>query len=256
MLELKYQGQQVTRDRNTKTYKETFIGDETSINEKIATLTIGTFYTGKGTLSSWHKVQENGPHYTLQLQYTENYNNVRYTTYQGQDQIPTVQLSTRTLQLPLEKASGYRTKWNYMLIGKGTYTLPYWYENATTIEIPPADRDYYQWVKSIGQVDYNGGWETLKKPEKPGVQGFDVSYYVVTVTEYFGSREEAAHYINTNINVATNSFGDDFGLGGWWKLDDAQVRYTGKSWEAINTWTRAYDYWDGDLYQGGYTPGS
>lgn len=65
MIELKYQGQEVSRDSSSKTFKETYIGDQNSIDAKISELHIGYLTEGKGYLSSWRKTQDSGPHYVL-----------------------------------------------------------------------------------------------------------------------------------------------------------------------------------------------
>ena len=70
----------------------------------------------------------------------------------------------------------------------------------------------------------------------------------------YNTASAAGSAISKSINVVTTNFQYDFGLGGQWKLDDAQVRYTGNTWLGINTYTRAYDYWDPDLYEGGVRP--
>ena len=97
MLQLKYQGQQITRDRNSKVYKETYIGDTTSIDAKIASLTIGNYTQGKGYLRSWRKSQDNGPHYLLQIEFSESYGNNRGFSDDIVTGLKSAQLSTRTL---------------------------------------------------------------------------------------------------------------------------------------------------------------
>ena len=250
VLDLKYQGQQASRDRNSKTFKETWIGDEASIDSKLAEFSINTFYDGKGFLRSWRKSQDQGPHYVLELEFGESFGNG--TGYS--DEVVTgqksAQLSTRVLQMPLEKApnNAYRTHWNHYLIGKNTTVAPLWYLDATDILIPSADIGKYAWVKTLGEVDQANGWDVVGDMSKPGVEYFELSYYTVTVSAAYRSASSAGSAINKSINRIFTNFQYDFGLGGEWKLDDAQVYYSGKSWIGTNTYSRAVDEWDRDLY--------
>lgn len=253
MINTKYQGQETSRDRSSKTYRETYIGDEASIDAKIATLTMYDYYTGKGYLRSWNKTQDQGTNFNLEIEYGQTYAN-EYT-----DEVvstPKPQLSTRTLQLPLRKNANYLTNWNYDLAAKNTDVVPAWWQTAKTLSIPTADIGKYTWVESQAEVDKENGWKIIAQRTKPGYQYWEVSYFVVVVTTPYRTKEQAGAAINKNINHVFTNFTHDFGLGGQWKLDDAQVSYTGKSWDAVNTYTRAWDYWDPDLYQGGVRPNS
>lgn len=253
MLDLKYQGQESSRDRNEKTFKETWIGDEASIDAKIASVSVNTFYQGKGYLRSWRKSQDEGPHYQLELEYGESYG--QNNTYN--DDVVTgqksAQLSTRTLQMPLETAPNYFTRWNYNLASKDGLEAPDWWESATDLYIPAQDINNYMWFKSPTELDVQNGWGLCDgcEMQMPGIEYYDLSYFVVTVQASYRSASAAGSDLATNINTVTQSFAYDFGLGGQWKLDDAQVYYSGKSWIASNTWTRAADKWDGRLYAGG-----
>ena len=253
LLSLKYQGQEISRDRNSKTYKETWIGDEASIDGKIAQLNIYAFYAGKGYLRSWRKSQDAGPHYQLEVEYGESFGNS--TAYS--DEVVTgeksAQLSTRTLSMPLETAPNYFTRWNYNLASKNGLPQPTWWQSAVNLEIPLVDVKNYMWYKSPSELDRDAGWALIDgcEMQMPGVESYDLSYFVVTVSAAYRTSSAAGSAIATAINTVTQNFQYDFGLGGEWKLDDATVSYQGNKWIGTNTWTRAVDAWDGRLYAGG-----
>ena len=172
-LVLKYQGQEISRDIDRKVYRETWIGDSASIDGVISGLTIGTLTQGKGYLRAWTKKQDEGEHYTAELEYSET-----FTSDFSDESGTTVgkrsaTLSTRTVQLPIEKATGYKTNWNYYLIS--TLQLsPLWWTTATNTIIPVADRKNYMWIKNLSEMpieaNANGQyWNVCAEPTKPGV---------------------------------------------------------------------------------------
>lgn len=256
MLSLKYQGQEISRDRNSKTYKETWIGDEASIDGKLAQLNMYSFYQGKGYLRSWRKSQDAGPHYQLQIEYGESYGDSRGYSDSVVTGEKSAQLSTRTLSMPLETAPNYFTRWNWNLASKNGLGQPSWWQSAVNLEIPIEDVKNYMWYKSPTQLDRQAGWNLVDgcEMQMPGVESYDLSYFVVTVQSSYRTASAAGSAISKTINTVITNFQYDFGLGGEWKLDDATVSYHGNVWIGSNTYTRAVDAWDGRLYAGGSGP--
>lgn len=255
-LQYLYQGKQIGRDRSQSTYKQTLYGSLTQIDSYIANLTIGSYVQGKGYLRSWNKTQKQANIWQVEVEYTISYD----SDFTDQDETTagrkSAQLSARNLQLPLETLENYLTNWNHYLIGLGAKNqpipIPSWWQTATDVIIDIDQREKYAWIKSLGQLplekDENGKyWQVLKTPQKAGIEYYERSIFVVTISAKYRSPTAAGNSIGKNINTITSP-PEDFGLGGQWKYDQATVSYDGKSWIATSTYSRAVDYWDQDLY--------
>lgn len=253
-LTLKYQGQEVSRNKNQYTYKETLQGTESEIDTYIQTCpAIGTYVQDKGYLTSTRKFNAGGIFFNFELEYTVNYesgfNNTDTTVYGEKS----AQLTVRNLQLPLQKCPNYKANWDNWLGALGTEVVPYWWETASSTIIPSADSKTYKWVKEKSELPteaVSGNyWEIIKNPQKPGVEYYDYSVFVVTETAKYGSASSAGSAVSKNINKIVSPE-NTFGLSGEWKMDEANVVYNGQDWVATNVYTRAADSsgWDHDLY--------
>ena len=254
-LQLKYQGSEFSRNKQQKTYKETYIGTEQLVDAKIATLSIGSFSSGKGYLSSWRKSQDQSIFYNLQLEYTTQYDNDTSDLSQTDYGKKSAQLSVRNIQMPLQHLPNYKTNWNYYLASLYNQ-MPPWWQTATDTILSPQDRKQYMWVKSVGEIptdpDAEGNyWTIVADPTKPGVQYYDLACFVVTETTRHGSASSAGNSIEKKINTITRP-SQDFGInGGNWKLDQCTIQYNGGYWLATKTYTRSGDDqgWDTDIYK-------
>lgn len=256
-LILKYQGQSFSRSRTEKSFIETWQGPENLIDEKIKTLSIGTFNADKGYLNSMEKTQDDGIYYSLQLEYVTNYDVDDSTLDDTAFGKKSAQLSVRNIQMPLEAHENYLTNWNYYLIGLQGSSVPAWWATAKdTLITNDDDLKKYKWVKSISEIptqkDQQSGkkWKILKKPKKLGYQYYDLACFVVTETSKHKSANFAANAIEKNINQITKP-NNDFGIsGGNWKLDQCSISYTGGYWLATKTYTRSGDEkgWDTQIY--------
>lgn len=108
------------------------------------------------------------------------------------------------------------------------------------------------WITSVSELptepDTEGNyWTILKEPTKPGVDYYDVAYFVVTETAKYGSATAAGNAVSKNINTITSP-SNTFGISGSWKYDDASISFNGKYWVATSTYTCSIDEWDEDLY--------
>ena len=85
-VSLKYQGRTYSNSRDVQEYKETYQGLQTEIDSYMSTLSgIGTFYSGKGYLTSISKENDEGPFWNLQVIYSvdngsESFSNASNTT--------------------------------------------------------------------------------------------------------------------------------------------------------------------------------
>lgn len=247
-LQLKFQGSEQSKSRKENSFKETWIGTEAEIDSKISTLTIGTFHSDKGFLSSWSKTQQDGKFYTLEIDYRVSFDaetagsNTDSTVYGKKS----ATLNVRNIQLPLENHKNYKTCWNYFLFSKGGDTPSFWKEAK---DLTGADGKNYQWGKD--PVTCPQGW-TIISPTKPGVEVYDLACYTVSITEKHGSASSAGNAIQKKINKIVRP-SEDFSIdGGNWKLDDCSVSHNGKHWVSTMTFTRSGDEsgWDEELYGG------
>ena len=163
------------------------------------------------------------------------------------------QLHGSMLSMPLESHKNYRTNWNhYLAAAKGIDSVPDWWETAKDSVLTHADSQKYAWIKSLGEVpvDKNGRWHTIKDPQKPGLNSYDVAVYSITETAKFRTARKAGGMISNVLNkigTPAETFGH---RPGNWKCDNATVSYSGRAWFATLTWTLSGDEngWDPDLY--------
>lgn len=253
-IQMKYQGFESSRNKGERLFKQTFIGSESLIDQKINTLVYGSFHENKGYLTKWRKTQDDGIFYQLEIQYTISYDNDPSSLDDTQYGKKSASLSVRNIQMPLQHLPNYLTNWNYYLIGL-TDSVPEWWETAKDFIISPEDRKNYMWIKSLAELPLQPNeeqkyWQIIKKPTKPGVQYYDLACFVVTETSKHNSANSAANSISKKINTITSP-DEDFGItGGNWKLDQCSIAYSGEYWLATKVYTRSGDDngWDTDLY--------
>lgn len=270
MLTLQHCTRQVSRSRTEKTIRETWVGTQAEVDQKINTLVFRENIANYGYLSSWDKRQRGGALYEVEIEWSLSYNPDGFMSDEEQlDQVEKSTLSTANISLPLQGARNYRTNWNYYLIALGDSTgiIPSWYYTATDTFLQPGSADFfkYRWVKQLSEVptqqDKLTGtyWQVVKsgtttcKPRKLGVQSYDYSTYVITEIKQFSTQQDAgaavSKYVNRIVDIPPNG---DFGVTRTncdWKIDDAQVSFNGDKWEVTTTYTMSgYGGWDKDLY--------
>lgn len=252
-LSLKYQGQETSRNKNQFTYKETLQGTEAEVDAFMQTCpAIGTYVQDKGYLTSTRKYNADGIFFNFELEYTINYESGfanTDTTIYGEK---SAQLTIRNLQLPLEKCKKYKTNWNHYLAAISGNSVPGWWDTvSSTVISGDMGANKYMWLNNLSdrptELVSGKEWVILKDPQKPGVEYYDYSVFVVTETAKYGSASSAGSAVSKNINKIVSPQ-NTFGLTGEWKMDEANVVYNGQDWIATNVYTRAADKWDEDIY--------
>ena len=261
-LILKYQGRTLNVTRTERVYKETWSGFQNEIDNITTTqgivLEIGTYVENKGYLTGIYKSQEDGPLWNLQLEYSLSYENTisnAASTVVGQK---SAQLSTRTLQIPLERLSTYKACWNHFLASCDSDTAPDWWSTATNTNLSESQMQSYQWFDTAGECNYIDGegkkWKQIEGPTKPGVEYVEYSYYVVTERRKYNSASSAGSALDKRLNRICQP-SNTFGVSATnWKLDAGQIYYDGKMWILTNTYSSSPDIgdppgWDTDLYR-------
>lgn len=172
-LTLKYQGQEVSRNKNQYNYKETYQGTEAEIDTFLQNLSpIGTYFQDKGYLTSIRKANAQGIFFELEINYT-----ITYEGFNNTDQViygeKSAQLSVRNLQLPLEKNKKYKTNWNHYLAGLGSgLVVPDWWDSVSSVVISgDMGVGQYMWLNNISDIPTEPvsgkNWGILKDPIKP-----------------------------------------------------------------------------------------
>lgn len=196
-LVLEHCSKRTSRNRDSQSLVETYVGLESEVDAKISTLQFGQYTAGIGALESWEKEQRGGVLYAVTITYTISYDSDGNAD--SGDELSEVQQSTldcAILSLPLEANPNYRANWNYYLIGLGTYctVLPSWWSTAKDTFLNPAEADFkvYRWIKQLSELptepDANGNyWQVVKpsggnycKPQKMGVETWDYQTYTIS----------------------------------------------------------------------------
>lgn len=256
-LQYSYQGKEISQNKNESRYKQTLYGTSNEVQTYRAGLIIGTFVSGKGYLTSWQITQKDANIWQIEVEYSTTFDEQISNEDSALIGKKSAQLSCRNLQMPLEHLSSYRACWNhYLLCNEDGASLPAWATTATDVILTAQQRQHYMWVKSLGEIPVSYGaaaandqqWYVIQKPSKPGIQYYDLAYFVVTISAKYRSASDAGNAINKNINHITSP-SQTFGItGGNWKLDEASVSYTGKYWLMTMVYTHSPDSWDVDIY--------
>lgn len=272
-LVLQHCSKTVQRDRDAQIIKQTYVGLESQVDEKISTLQFGVWRQGYGTLDSWEKQQKGGVLFQVIISWKISYDTDGNAD--TGDELSEVQRSTldcAILSLPIEKAPGYKTNWSYYLIGLGdsAQTRPSFWSTATDTYLNPSGEDIknYRWVKNLSEAPIQPVqegttkkyWQVVKaegegscKPQKLGVETWDYATYTITQVKQFNSRDKAGQAASKNLNkIMAKPTNGDFSVtpsGCNWKVDSAQVQYDGEKWIVTTTYTMSGPGgWDRDLY--------
>ena len=166
------------------------------------------------------------------------------------------QMHGSMLSMPLESHRNYRTNWNHFLASKpGVTAVPNWWVTASDPLLTGNDAVKYAWIKGVSEtpVDAKSGkrWNLLKKPQKPGMENYDMSTYSITETARYQTAAKAGEMIRNVLNRTgrpCETFGIDVGN---WKCDACEISWNGKCWVATRTWTLSggVSGWDPDFYK-------
>lgn len=254
----KHLGKSKTISKNSVSKKESYYGTVAEVDTFVAAQTMNSYVDGKGYLSEISiQDMDGGGMQSVELTFTVETEDQSGSAASSVVGVKSAQMSVRNIQMPLEAHKNYRTNWNYFLIALGDdATLPEWYETATNVIIPVADRKKYRWIQSYSElpteIDQETSlyWNVLAMPDKPGVSNYDFQCYVVTESAKYNSPNDAGNAISKTINTITPPETTFNITGGNWKHDEASVSYDGKRWIATSTYTHSGDSagWDSELY--------
>lgn len=260
-INTKYQSVVSEKTEGGTTYRETFYGTKTEMEDLMGSLEMGVS-TDYGYRRRATVTQSAGSIYECAVEYSSNSNDSYIVGPSDEFDKVTCTLDTGLMSVPLEKLENYLTNWNYYLITcatTGEDEVPeFWATEKTTI-IPALYSGYYRWVKNVSDIpteinaETGNAWEIVKEPTKPGVEAVDRITAVVTETCYFRTDKQAATFVGNRLNKIKAAYpSDTFGITeGNWKCDRATVNWNGKKWVATLTYTHSGDSagWDKDLYQ-------
>ena len=165
------------------------------------------------------------------------------------------EMKASMLSMPLESHRKYRTNWNHYLAAKpGVTAVPGWWATAQDALLSGSDAVKYAWIKTTGEtpVDPKSGkrWNLLKKPQKPGMETYDMATFSVTERAKYQTAAKAGTMVKNMLN-RTGKPCETFGIDvGNWKCDSCDILWNGKYWWATRTWTLSggVDGWDPDFY--------
>lgn len=260
-INVKYQSTTSEKTSGGKTYRETFYGTKSEMDELLDSLEMDVLtdngYRRRGTVT-----QSAGAIYECAVEYSSTANDSNIVGPSDEFDKVTCALDTGIMSVPLETLENYLTNWNYYLITCSTTNedeVPDFWETAKTTIIADPYKDTYKWVKNISDIptEINAktgvAWEIVKEPTKPGVEAVDRITAVVTETCYFRTDKQAATFVGGRLNKIKAAYpSDTFGISeGNWKCDRATVAWNGKKWVATLTYTHSGDAkgWDTDLYK-------
>ena len=166
------------------------------------------------------------------------------------------QLKVSMLSMPLESHRDYRTNWSYYLASKpGVTAVPDWWATAADPLLTGDAAANYAWIKGVGEtpVDAKSGkrWNLLKKPQKPGMETYDMYTYSITETARYQTAVKAGTMVKNMLNRIGKPV-ETFGINvGNWKCDSCDISWNGKCWVATRTWTLSggVSGWDPDFYK-------
>lgn len=172
-----YQGFKKTTEKKGTTTQETYIGFKDNCETFMSGYITGQITDGLGKLAAIDFEQVEGPYWKVVLNWTTEKDSDGNDNPGGYGQKAST-LSIRMLSLPIEKAAGYLTNWNYNLFSiSGVAASPDWWMTATSLVIPDEDKEKYQWSKNSTLQD---GWLLTQAMVKPGVETFDYPIYELT----------------------------------------------------------------------------
>lgn len=132
-LSASYQGFSISKDQSNNKTIQGFVGFKEQCLDYMGNISIGM--SGEfGYLESIDLSQKDGPFWELKLGWDGSERGIRIIP--GGTGPQQSSLNMRSLSLPIEKATGYRTKWNHILIGlSGQSSSPSFYNDATKVTI-------------------------------------------------------------------------------------------------------------------------
>ena len=247
-----YQGREFERANDTRTLKVMYAGTREEMDELGENPPAETGYN----FSSARISQKSPSVWQCELRYAGGSDGSAISNPDEQKYgEKSCQVNVSILCMPLESRKNYRANWNHYLASKPDVTaVPAWWGTAADPLLTGEDAENYAWIKSTGEipVDSKTGkrWNLLCKPQKPGVDGYDLATYSIRETARYQTPARAGKMIRNMMNKIGAPV-ETFGItGGNWKCDACEVSWNGRCWVATRTWTLSGgESWDMDLYE-------
>ena len=154
-----------------------------------------------------------------------------------------------TFEKPLESRANYRTIWNHDLWAKNgvPVSVGTWnYAIATDTVIPDALQGTVKWGDSDAPPE---GWHIAIARTKPGVQAFNYPAPVVSVTEYFKKRKDAAAKVRKIGRLSAPGYCFGYNIASkYWLINNSTMSREGRLWVVTTEHIYADTGWDEDLY--------
>lgn len=264
-LQIKHQSEGIVKTANGMGKKLTYYGTRAEVEEYISDTRVGNIDIVPGYVLETIEAKSTpgGAIWEVDLSFNQPLD------AQGSPIIPAAgptehMLNTRMISIPLESLTAtywtnlgyaYRTSWNYALAALGSNTRPSWYLSATTLVIPPADREKYAWLSNENDVanmpsKNSQYWGILEPKTKPGVDAFYFPVYEITEIGKHKTQQDAGWVAALTAGKVFTPRLYNFGItGGNWLSMGGSVQYDGKNWVATVTYQHSPSGWDPDLYK-------
>lgn len=214
-----YQGFTKSIDNSGNRVTETYKGFKKQCEDFIETLQIGQ--DGEyGSLSNIEFQQDEGPYWTVTLEWSTEKDDSGNQSSAGSWGRKSSSLTVRMLALPIEKASGYRTCWNYHLAAIGTKTIPSWWSKQKNLTMTDETKQTYEWVASKADADNlripkgkeGKKWNIIAGKTKEGVETVSFPIYELTETSKHISKSHAGWAIAKQAGKIADPEYGDFGI--------------------------------------------
>jgi hypothetical protein len=161
----------------------------------------------------------------------------------GRQEAETVSTMTiGTIEAPIEKASGYKTKWNYDLYAKTSgASTPGWWTTAT--DRSDADGSTYLWSK----INPGNSYYKIEDRTKPGRESYFIPAPIAQDRTSYKSQTSANTAASTagSIGTPTNKFGLTTGT---WLVVSTNIYFEDRMWIVEKEYQHDPNTWDTDLY--------
>lgn len=156
-------------------------------------------------------------------------------------------MNASAIEKPLEKHPNYLTIWNHDLWQRNVSLLETFdHATQTTTLIPPSLQDYIKWSDSDAPPE---NWHIAQVRTKPGVEAYLYPAPVVSATQYFDKRSDAAKLVRKIGSLQAPGY--CFGYGNVktnWIINSSSMAKQGKFWTVQTEHMFASEGWDTDLY--------
>lgn len=256
-MNIKHQSPEGGRNANTRHKTVTWYGPKAEALEFEAAQVIGSVIEDDGYAyelsNTQHRTMPGGTMLEVDLNYSMNVDDENLPVASGSGPTEST-LSMRTIELPLEKKSGYRTRWNHAFaVLEGVTEGSGIWNDATSTALTDEQQKKWRWLRDERDVysmeKINGkSFHILFPKDKPGVEGF--LFPVAEITEIGRARNvRDTWWVAKSIGKIKTPTRGTFGItGGNWLCMGGQVVKEGNRWVATCVYQHSPDGWDAELY--------